>query len=61
MPLSGVWSGRGGDAYFTRELVFHFPGDKKERDPTHARLAKKIAAREAQKAQSAGSAGAPAN
>lgn len=61
MPLNGVWSGRGGDAYFTRELVFHFPGDKKERDPTHARLAKKIAAREAKKAQSAGSAGAPAN
>jgi hypothetical protein len=30
------------------ELVF--PGDKKTRDRVHARLAKKIAAREAQKA-----------
>ena len=50
MPLNGVWSGRGGDVRFTREDVYHFPEDKEIRDPVHARLAKKIAAREARKA-----------
>ena len=68
MPLSGGWSGCGSNHVTLEPVPFvHFPGDKKERDSTHARLAKKIAAREAQKAQkeqkeqSAGSAGAQAN
>ncbi len=50
MPLNGIWSGRGGDVRFTRETVYHFPEDKEIRDRVHARLAKKIAAREARKA-----------
>jgi hypothetical protein len=50
MPLNGVWSGRGGDVRVTTVYVYHFPEDKENRDPVHARLAKKIAAREAQKA-----------
>ena len=65
MPLSGGWSGSGSNHVTLEPVPFvHFPGDKKERDPTHARLVKKIAAREAKKAQkeqSAGSAGAQAN
>ena len=49
MPLNGCWSGRGGDVRFTRETVYHFPEDKEISDSVHARLAKKIAAREARK------------
>ena len=49
MPLNGVWSGRGGDVRVTSVLVYHFPEDKETRDPVHAHLAKKIAAREARK------------
>ncbi len=45
-----IWSGRGGDVCFTHETVYHFPEDKEIRDRVHARLAKKIAAREARKA-----------
>jgi hypothetical protein len=51
MPLAGGWSGR--DVYgvrVTKVYAYHFPEDKETRDPVHARLAKKIAAREAQKA-----------
>ncbi len=47
---SGIWSGRGGDVCFTRETVYHFHENKEIRDRVHARLAKKIAAREARKA-----------
>ncbi len=35
----------------TRTSVYHFPEDKEIRDPVHARLAKKIAAREAEKTE----------
>ena len=35
----------------------YFPEDKETRDPVHARLAKKIAAREAQKAAGHGQKG----
>ena len=60
MPLAGVFSGRGGDVRFTCEAVYHFPEDKEIRDRVHARLAKKIAAREDRKAkQSAGVSAAP--
>ena len=51
MPLNGCWSGRCSDVRLTCETVYHFPEDKKVRDSVHARLAKKIAAREARKAQ----------
>jgi len=54
MPLAGGWTGSYTHVQLVEETVLCFPGDKKERDPTHARLAKKIAAREAQKEQSAG-------
>ena len=55
MPLNGIWSGRGGDKVrFTRETVYHFPEDKEIRDCVHARLAKKIAVREARKAAGGG-------
>jgi hypothetical protein len=37
--------------------VVRFPEDKETRDPVHARLAKKIAAREAQKAAGYGQTG----
>ena len=57
MPLAGVFSGRGGDVRFTREDVYHFPEDKEIRDRVHARLAKKIAAREARKAAGGGKGG----
>ena len=50
MPLNGVWSGRGGDVRVASVSVYHFPEDKETRDPVHARLAKKIAAREERKA-----------
>ena len=51
MPLSGGWSGCGSNHVKLEPVPFvHFPGDKKVRDSVHARLAKKIAAREAQKA-----------
>jgi hypothetical protein len=53
MPLHGVFSGRRGDVRLTCETVLHFPEDKEVRDPAHARLAKKIAARKALKEQSA--------
>jgi len=54
MPLAGGWTGSYTHVQLVEETVLCFPGDKKERDPTHARLAKKIAARETQKEQSAG-------
>jgi len=54
MPLNGVWSGRGGDVRVTCETVYHFPEDKEIRDRVHARLAKKIVAREAWKAAGKG-------
>ena len=57
MPLNGVWSGRGGDVRVTTVYAYHFPEDKENRDPVHARLAKKIAAREAQKAAGHGQKG----
>ena len=51
MP-AGRWSGRGA-CYVRLERVEEvvFPGDKKARDRVHARLAKKIAAREARKTE----------
>ncbi len=51
MP-AGRWSGLGA-SYVTLERVEElvFPGDKKTRDRVHARLAKKIAAREAEKTE----------
>jgi hypothetical protein len=52
--LNGVWSGRGGDVRVTCETVYHFPEDKEIRDRVHARLAKKIVAREAWKAAGKG-------
>ena len=61
MPLNGVWSGRRSDVRFTRETVYHFPEDKEICDSVHARLAKKIAAREARKAQKEQSAGVSAD
>jgi hypothetical protein len=57
MPLNGCWSGRCSDVRLTCETVYHFPEDKKVRDSVHARLAKKIAAREARKARQEQSAG----
>ena len=53
MPLHGVFSGRRADVRLICETVLHFPEDKEVRDPAHARLAKKIAARKALKEQSA--------
>ena len=51
MP-AGRWSGLGA-SYVRLERVEEvvFPGDKKARDRVHARLAKKIAAREAEKTE----------
>ncbi len=57
MPLSGGWSGRGGDVRVTTVYAYHFPEDKETRDHVHARLAKKIAAREARKAAEHGQKG----
>ena len=56
MPLSGGWSGCGPKNMKLEPVPFvYFPGDKEIRDSVHARLAMKLAAREAQKAkQSAG-------
>jgi hypothetical protein len=61
MPLSGGWSGCGSNHVKVEPVAFvHFPGDKEIRNSVHARLAKKMAAREAQKAkQSAGVSAAP--
>ena len=51
MPLAGAWSGcRSNHVKLEHIDVVRFPEDKETRDPVHARLAKKIAAREAQKA-----------
>ncbi len=51
MPLSGGWSGCCSNHVKTEPVVFvYFPGDKEIRNNVHALLAKKIAAREAQKA-----------
>ena len=58
MPLNGVWSGRDvSGVRVTKVYVYHFPEDKETRDPVHARLAKKIAAREARKAAGHGQKG----
>ncbi len=58
MPLSGGWSGCCANYVKLEHMaVVRFPGDKETRDPVHARLAKKIAAREAQKAAGHGQQG----
>ena len=51
MPLAAGWSGAYSNVRLTCETVHVFPEDKQVRDPAHARLAKKLASREAQKAQ----------
>ena len=51
MPLAGGWSGCGCNHVKSVAVPYvYFPEDKETRDPVHARLAKKIAAREARKA-----------
>ncbi len=51
MPLAGGWSGCCGNYVKLEHMaVVRFPEDKETRDPVHARLAKKIAARKAWKA-----------
>ena len=57
MPLAAAWSGRYRHAQLAEETVIVFPEDKQVRDPAHARLVKKLASREAQKAQKKQSAG----
>jgi hypothetical protein len=58
MPLSGGWSGCGSNHVKLEPVPFvHFPVDKEIRDHVHARLAKKIAAREARKAAEHGQKG----
>ena len=57
MPLAGGWSGKYSHVQLAEETVLVFPEDKQVRDPAHARLVKKLASREAQKAQKKQSAG----
>ena len=58
MPLAGGWSGCGCNHVKSVAVPYvRFLEDKETRDPVHARLAKKIAAREAQKAAGDGQKG----
>ena len=58
MPLAGGWSGCGCNHVKLEPVPYvRFLEDKETRDPVHARLAKKIAAREAQKATGHGQKG----
>ena len=58
MPLAGGWSGcRSKNVQLEPVSYVRFLEDKETRDPVHARLAKKIAAREAQKAAGHGQKG----
>ncbi len=61
MPLAGGWSGcRCKHVKLEPVRYVHFPGDQEVRDSVHARLAKKLAAREVHKAMKEQSAGGSA-